>query len=112
MSDENGVSRRNVLKTSGVAFGAGITTLATSGTVSASHNEWNEGDIVSTDGNRVPGWYSCDLNDLDKEIDGQPGEIVGGPCYNGSDKFWKVELSTLGDVRWFNQGLLTREREG
>lgn len=111
MASENNTTRRSVLKKTGVAFGASITALATTSNVSASHNEWNEGDIVSTDGNGVPGWYTCDFNDYDKYIDGQPGTIVGGPCYSGSTKYWQVELSNLGDVRWFNQALLTNERD-
>ncbi|WP_128477793.1 hypothetical protein [Halorussus pelagicus] len=112
MGEKDSTSRRSVLKSASVAFVAGTTALATAGNASASHNEWNVGDIVSTDG-KVPGWTDrCGTGDFDRYIDGQPGEIVDGPCYNGSYKFWKVELSNLGDVRWFRQDFLTNERDG
>lgn len=110
MSEEKDTTRRSVLKSAGVAMGAGATALAATGNATATHNEWNEGDIVSVDGG-APGWYTCTGDNWDDYIDGEPGTIVGGPCQDGSYKKWEVEMSSGGEVRWFNQDLLTNERD-
>ncbi|WP_276300899.1 hypothetical protein [Halorussus lipolyticus] len=111
MSEKDNTTRRSVLKSAGAALGTSVAALAATNPAAATHNEFNQGDIVSTDGAGVPGWETCELNNYEKFIDGTSGEIIGGPCYNYGN-YWEVELGINGDVYWFSEDLLTNERDG
>lgn len=106
-----GSTRRNVIKTSGVALTAGVGALATIGSASASHNdEIDPGDIISlrNDGRDVPTYDNLELEGREEYISGTPGEVIKSE--QAYQQTWYL-ADIYGEERWVAEGFVRHERD-
>ncbi|WP_144240271.1 SH3 domain-containing protein [Natrinema altunense] len=109
--ESSGLTRRSVIKTSGVTLAAGGASVAAVGGASASHNEINPGDIVSlrNDNKSVDTFETLDFENRESYPSGTSGKVVKSE-QKDDQKWYLVDIA--GTDRWVSSAYVQFERNG